>query len=392
MAIRAGGNCIILKQDVKDAFRNVPVAPHQQWLLGFMWEGRYYKETYLSFGLSTAPFIFNLFGEGLHWILVSYLRWILVHYLDDFISVFSTSQAEQIKQPRHVYNWVTNLLGIPRNDSKDVERTQVIMFAIKIDTRKFTAKLPDKKLEKAVKANSKVLAEQSVTFLDIQSLVGFLSFCSQALRLETVFMQSFWDFVNEYHWAATKLNRRRIPGWVRENLEWWNDLLPAYNGVLFFDTCSRHTISIYTDASLYGLGGFFFEGKRDWPTAAIDQVNAFRAIVNRKTLPTNRRMAKNPNDPSINVHEVEVILLAFQVWSPTWHRKRVIIHTDSTTVASGLENSTLRGPANALLQQILLLAAKWDVVIKPQWVEGKRNGLADALSRFEDDKLITLVS
>ena len=103
-------------------------------------------------------------------------------------------------------------------------------------------------------------------------------------------------------------------------------------------------------------------------------------------------MAKNPDDPSINVHKVEAILLAFQVWSPTWHRKRVIIYTDSTTAASGLEDSTLRGPANAPLRQIILLAAKWDVVIKPQWVEGKRNGLADALSRFDDDKLMTLVS
>ena len=72
--IRAGRNCIILKQDVKDVFRNVPVAPHQQWLLGFMWKGRYYKKTCLLFGLSTASFIFNLFREGLYWILVSYLR------------------------------------------------------------------------------------------------------------------------------------------------------------------------------------------------------------------------------------------------------------------------------------------------------------------------------
>lgn len=55
-----------MKRHVKDAFRNIPVAPHQQWLLGFMWKEKYYKETCLSFGTSTAPFIFNLFGKGLH--------------------------------------------------------------------------------------------------------------------------------------------------------------------------------------------------------------------------------------------------------------------------------------------------------------------------------------
>lgn len=72
MVIQAGRNYTILKRDIKDAFRNVPVAPHHQWLLGFTWKGKHYKETCLSFGLSTAPFIFNLFGKGLHWISVGF--------------------------------------------------------------------------------------------------------------------------------------------------------------------------------------------------------------------------------------------------------------------------------------------------------------------------------
>lgn len=32
---RAGRGAIIIKKDIKDAFRNIAVAPHQQWLLGF---------------------------------------------------------------------------------------------------------------------------------------------------------------------------------------------------------------------------------------------------------------------------------------------------------------------------------------------------------------------
>lgn len=159
--------------------------------------------------------------------------------------------------------------------------------------------------------------------------------------------------------------------------------------MLFFDTSNRHTISLYTDACLYGLGGFFFESRGNWPAAKIHQADAFRAIVYGKSLPPNRKMAKDPDDPSINVHEVEAIILAFQLWAPAWHRKKVIIYTDSTTAASGLENSTLRGLANTPLRQILLLAARWDVSIRPQWVEGKSNGLADALSRFDDDRLMT---
>ncbi len=66
LVINAGRYCVIMKRDVKNAFRNVRVAPQHRWLLGFRWEGRYYKETCLLFGLATAPFIFNLFAEALH--------------------------------------------------------------------------------------------------------------------------------------------------------------------------------------------------------------------------------------------------------------------------------------------------------------------------------------
>ena len=69
LILSGGRNCMIVKRDIKDAFRMVLVAPHQQWLLGFQWNGVYYMETCLPFGLRSAPFLFNLFGEGLEWLL-----------------------------------------------------------------------------------------------------------------------------------------------------------------------------------------------------------------------------------------------------------------------------------------------------------------------------------
>lgn len=64
-------NSIVIKRDIKDAFRNVPIAPWYQWLLGFMWRNSLYKETCLSFSLVIAPFILNFLSEGFHSILVS---------------------------------------------------------------------------------------------------------------------------------------------------------------------------------------------------------------------------------------------------------------------------------------------------------------------------------
>lgn len=221
MVVRRGMNCVIMKRDIKDAFRNISVAPHHQWLLVFTWRNKYYKETCLLLGLSTAPFIFNLFGKGLYWILVSHLRWTLVHYLDDFVAVFSATQAidQRLRQESRTYNWVTDLLEIPRNELKNGQGTWITVFEIEIDTMSFTARLPTEKLDKAVKATARVFTEQSVSLLDMQSFVGFLSFCSQAVCLGRVFMRRLWDFINQFPQTATKLTRRRIPNWVKEA---WN--------------------------------------------------------------------------------------------------------------------------------------------------------------------------
>lgn len=64
----------------------------QQQLLSFQVDGRHYQETCLLFGLSTSPFLFNIFNEAFHWILESNLLWFnLHHYLNDFIRVIKAS-------------------------------------------------------------------------------------------------------------------------------------------------------------------------------------------------------------------------------------------------------------------------------------------------------------
>ncbi len=64
--------------------------------------------------------IFNHFAEALHWIIASFLRWPLCHYLDNFVAIFrSDTSPERLVAEANAYIWLTYLLGLPRNDSKD---------------------------------------------------------------------------------------------------------------------------------------------------------------------------------------------------------------------------------------------------------------------------------
>lgn len=73
-------------------------------------------------------------------------------------------------------------------------------------------------------------------------------------------MRPLWTFVASYPRLITASTQRRLPVQVREDLGWWNTLLPTFNGVIFFDDQTRDVFQIYTDASLIGLGSFSFTG------------------------------------------------------------------------------------------------------------------------------------
>ena len=142
LVVDAGKECLIIKRDIKDAFRNVLVAVQHQWLLGFEWDGTFYKETCLPFGLATAPTIFNLFADAFEWMLRFYLQWDLTaHYLDDFIRIVPKAETGSIPQADLDYIQLTDALGLPRNDSKDCCGTAVEVLGIEVDTTRFMARL-----------------------------------------------------------------------------------------------------------------------------------------------------------------------------------------------------------------------------------------------------------
>ena len=97
-----GNGCLLAKLDIKSAFRNVPVHPHDRHLLGMKWEDQLYIDTVLPFGLRSAPKIFNCIADALQWIArargVSYLD----HFLDDFITLGQQNAAAAQRNMCHL--------------------------------------------------------------------------------------------------------------------------------------------------------------------------------------------------------------------------------------------------------------------------------------------------
>jgi hypothetical protein len=207
-----------MKRDIKNVFRNVFVASHDQWLLSFHWKSNFYKKTCLSFELSIAFFIFNLFDETLNWILASFLQWNIRHYLDDFVSIFLSKHVSQMKQKKQIYIEIIDVLNVSRNDFKDAIETKMTVFEIEIDSKAFIIRLSNEKLMKIANLTRKTLDETSISLNDMQSLIDFLFFCAQAMRLSRVFLRRLWDFI-AYFSTESKHRKRKLSRWIRDDLK-----------------------------------------------------------------------------------------------------------------------------------------------------------------------------
>ena len=147
---------------------------------------------------------------------------------------------------------------MPRNDRKDAEGTTVTALGIEIDTTLFVARLPEDKLFRARALTTKMLLQHAVSLSELQSLTGLLSFAAKVVRLGWIFMRQLWNFEIIFPSQGNREIKRRILINIRNDLTWWNTLLPKFNGILFFNDPSRRVIQLYTDACLKGLGGFFY--------------------------------------------------------------------------------------------------------------------------------------
>jgi len=81
---------------------------------------------------------------------------------------------------------------------------------------------------------------------------------------------------------------------------------------------------------------------------------------------------------------------ALLYWGKSWRGKKVVMHIDNRAVAYAVENRTMRGASMTVLRRCLLLAAEHDLDLRTRWIPTQENTLADALSRFNYEKIANL--
>ena len=144
-------NCLdslwLSKADLKDAYRQLPLAPDQYWLMGFRLEGAYYYDLRLPMGARSSCRIFERVSSALAFALKSSfgVRHI-VKMLDDFL--FIGDSKEECQRALDSFNSLCREINFPWAEEKTVAPTKRLTFlGYQLDVRRGTVSIPEDKVE-----------------------------------------------------------------------------------------------------------------------------------------------------------------------------------------------------------------------------------------------------
>ena len=150
----------------------------------------------------------------------------------------------------------------------------------------------------------------------------------------------------------------------RKDILWWFEFLPSWNGTVKIqaDIITSDEIQLSTDASGFGLGGFF-SGK--WFSIPFT----------------------NFDDEGIVYFELLAIVFAVFCWGSQWTNKQILLLTDNEPLCDIWCTGTCKNSSVMfLIRKLFFFTAKHNINLLIRHVEGKNNIYADLLSRLQVEK------
>ena len=214
-----GRDTQLIKLDIKDAYRIVPVHPSDYHLLGIQWKGNTYIDRALPFGLRSAPKIFNAVADTIAWVLTSQGIRHQLHYLDDFLFIASP-HSQQGNQIRAMALHTLDRLGVPvaRNKTEG-PCTALTFLGIYVDCHHFELRLPSEKLSRLQNMVQTWTRRRSCTRKELESLIGHLVHAATVIPQGRVFLRQLFTLLSldraHHHYL-------RLNAGTRADLRWWN--------------------------------------------------------------------------------------------------------------------------------------------------------------------------
>ena len=362
-----GRSTELVKLDLSNAYRIIPVHPDDHMLLGITWHSNIYVDRSLPFGLRSAPKIFNAVADFLAWVLYCDGIPFILHYLDDFLILGPPGSATASSMRPQAEATLTRI-GAPIAHHKTEGPTTVLTFlGIQIDTDLFQLSLPADKVRRLQDLLSHWHGSKSCTKKELQSFLGHLSHAATVVRPGRIFLRNLFSLLSR---LSDPRHYGRLNQDARADIAWWQCLLRHWNGRSFFPLASP-TRHLYSDASgSYGCGAF-----------STEQASWFQL-----------QWPHSWSGTSISAKELVPIVLAAAMWGPLWSSNHVCFHCDNIAVVTIIENRNARHTLlTQLLRCLFFYASFFQFHFSASHIPGAHNVVADAISRNNLTLLHSLV-
>ena len=251
--ILAMGRCTqLVKVDLKDAYRIIPVHPLDHHLLGISWQGATYVDRCLPFGLRSAPKIFSAMADALAWAFRCSGIISQIHYLDDFL-FFGRPDSEEADSVLSVVSGVCQSLGVPLAVHKTEGPAPVVTFlGILVDTARFELRLPQEKL---VALQSLVVLWGRKSFCtrrELESFIGHLSHAATVVTQGRAFLHELFRLLGA---ARSPHHHVRLSAGAKADIQWWACFFTGLEWPLVLSKSSTSNSHIFRRSGLSWLWG-----------------------------------------------------------------------------------------------------------------------------------------
>ena len=288
-------------------------------LFGMYWQGSYYYDRVLPFGLRNAPFLFNQLSEAIESILLNKCSISSVcHILDDFSVIEPPSDSplpsQACKQSLSSMLLTLRNLSIPTAAGKTQGPCTCLEFmGIILDSVRMEARLPDDKVKRIQTSLTSFKSSKSCTLRELQALIGSLNFACRVVPPERAFLQPMIELTRKVFQPHHHI---KLTSGFFKDLNMWQEFISGWNGASFFLSTSwtnSDSLHLYTDASgSIGFGGIlssqWFNGK--W------------------------RAHQQLGQSGINIawQELFALVVACHLWGSTFSNKRILFFCDNQSV------------------------------------------------------------
>ena len=390
--------------DAVDAYYRIPIQEKFQHLFGIFWLGKILIYKCLSFGLSTAPSIYNRFADLLVWACTYYKKkefldkntklFNILHYLDDFFGGHKNKKVAQAQMDFLI--WLMKTLNIPTNDKKVIGPTQsadVLGWSCRTVPRLQIGLKEIKRIKYSIQIK-KLLNTNLALATQFDHIDGYVRHTIKVFPVGNKFIRNIEK--QKYHYLELiqkgKYNKNKkfkiSPGSKFELNLWYQiftNIKYKYTDLTFLiNYKSTKPINIWTDASTsYGAGGYssnFNLYHLPWETLKIKNNNLF-----------THRFKIEFKEHIIYLELLAIVIMAY-LNAKNWKNKFIIFYCDNPAAVAAINTGTIKFksklyyPKANLVVLFASLALKYQFYFEAITITGNNNTIADTLSRNNDLK------